>query len=104
MKKYGIFLLLLLVSLLLTPFSYAANATAEEEIKIETYYPQDILDYADLTNITHFSIEDNAIAYTLNGQDLLIYNKMDKTTSTITGFTNIQLIKYIKNKYKPQKY
>lgn len=96
MKKYGIFLLLLLVSLLLTPFSYAVNATTEEELKIETYYPQDILDYADLTNITHFSIANNAIAYTLNGQDLLMYNKLDKMTTTITGFTNIKLIKYVK--------
>jgi len=95
MKKYGIFLLLLLVSILLTPFSYDVKALDEDSLKIETYYPKDVLDYADLTDIKHFSINDNAIAYTLNGQELLIYNKTNKTTSTITGFTDIKLIKYV---------
>lgn len=94
MKKRFIFLLLLLVSLILTPLSFEVNASNEEELKIDTYYPKDVLDYADLTDIKHFSISENYIAYTLDNTNLTIYNKTLKQTSTISNFTNIKLIRY----------
>lgn len=93
MKKYLAFIFLLLVSLSLAPFSFVVKA--EEELHVETYYPTDIQDYLDLTNIKLIAVSEDNIAYSLDGLNLNIYNKTTREIHTISYFTNIKFIKYI---------
>jgi len=97
MKKYIIVLILLAVSFLLTPFSYQ-NVHAEEINQIETIYPEEILDYVNLENISSFDICENYIAYTIDKNTITIFNIHTKTYENITNFDNIIDIKFTSNK------
>lgn len=98
MKKFVWCMFLLFFSLLLQPtFSLQIRAETNEDINIDTYYPENILDYADLTNISYFSNNDHYIAYTLDNTNLIIFNKVNRKYTTISGFNSIIKIKYIEN-------
>jgi len=97
MKKVFFSLIILVVSIMLAPFSYK-SVNAEETIQIETIYPEDILDYTNLTNISTFSINDNFIAYTLDKSTLTLLKKSTREYFKIEGFNNISKIKFAKDK------
>lgn len=97
MKKYIIALILLAVSFMLTPFSYQ-YIEANEIQKIETIYPENILDYVNLENISSFDICDNYIAYTLDKSTLTIFDINHKSYKQINGFNNIIKIKFTTEK------
>lgn len=93
MKKYIIALILLAVSFMLTPFSYQ-NIQAQEAQKIETIYPENIIDYVNLENISSFDISENYIAYTLDKSTLTIFDINNRSYTHITEFNNIIKIKF----------
>lgn len=98
MKKFVWCMFLLLFSLLLQPtFSLQVSAETQKNLNIKTYYPENILDYADLTNVSFFSNNDNYIAYTLDNTNLIVFEKATRKYTTITGFNTITKIKYIDN-------
>lgn len=93
MKKIIFSVFLIVLSIFLSPVSVFTNA--EEEIQINTLYPENILDYTDLTNISNIAINDNFIAYSLNKTDLILFNKSNREYTTISNFNNINKLKYI---------
>lgn len=97
MRKYISILILLLVSIVLAPFSYS-KIYASEDISYKTIYPENILDYTNLTNISKFSINDNYIVYTLDQSTITLFNKNTREYSNISGFNNILKIKATNNK------
>lgn len=100
MKKRILLFLLLVISVFITPFSYK-KVSAEESIDINTIYPNSIIDYTDLTNISLFSIKpienedtiNHTIAYTLDKSTLIVFFEETKEYIEISGFNNIKKIK-----------
>jgi len=74
-----------------------AETQSEPELSINTLYPQDILDYQDLSNITNISQNNNYIAYTLDTNFLKIIHKTTRSSINVDDFDNIIEIKYVKN-------
>ena len=75
MKKVYFGLFLLVLSIMLTTFSYI-QANAEEDsqtTEIETIYPENILDYTNLSGISAFDINNDYIVYTKNKSDIIIF-------------------------------
>lgn len=95
MKKVTLGLFMLCLSIMLTLFSYA-NIYAEENYS-ETIYPNNIIDYADLTNISSFDINNNYIAYTLDKSNVILFEINTRKYTTFSGFSNIIKIKLTDN-------
>jgi len=77
--------------LLIAPFSYSVNA--EAKLEINTYYPNDVMEYANLTNVSNVTTNDNYIAYTTNNV-INIFNKKDRSINQIENIDNILKIKF----------
>ena len=77
MKKVYFGLFLLVLSIMLTTFSYI-QVNAEETsntTEIETIYPENILDYTNLSEISAFDINNEYIIYTQNKSDITLFEK-----------------------------
>lgn len=99
MKKVYFGLFLLVLSIMLTTFSYI-QANAEEDsqtTEIETIYPENILDYTNLSGISAFDINNDYIVYTKNKSDIIIFEKKARNYKTISGFSYISKIKFASN-------
>ena len=99
MKKVYFGLFLLVLSIMLTTFSYIqVNAEEYSQItEIETIYPENILDYTNLTGISAFDINDDYIVYTKNKTDIILFEKKTRNYKTISGFSDISKIKFASN-------
>ena len=98
MKKWLGFLLILISFIFVgnsTIFSYAEET--EEEIKISTLYPENVLYYQNLDNIDNIAVNDNFIAYNQSSTKLSILNKETKNLIEINNFTNILDFKFVSN-------
>lgn len=96
MKKFLLGILLLISSFFIMPSSLSVNAESTTQLlDISTVYPKEVEDYHDLSEISHMSADDNYIAYTLNNIDIIVYQKVNKKTFTISGFTGIKDIKLV---------
>lgn len=93
MKKCIISIFFLIASLILAPFSYT-QVSAETSVELNTIYPEDVLDYTNLTNISSFAVSEDYIAYTLDRNTLTIFNIDTKQYRNIAGFNNILDIKF----------
>ena len=99
MKKVYFGLFLLVLSIMLTTFSYI-QVNAEEDYQmteIETIYPENILDYTNLTGISAFDINDDYIVYTKNKTDIILFEKKTRNYKTISDFSDIGKIKFASN-------
>ena len=99
MKKVYFGLFLLVLSIMLTTFSYI-QVNAEEDsqtTEIETIYPENILDYTNLSGISAFDINDDYIVFTKNKSDIIIFEKKARNYKTISGFSQISKIKFASN-------
>ena len=96
MKKVILGLFLLVVSILPCFFSYA-YVYAEQDEQISTIYPNNVLDYVNLDNISAFDINEKYISYTTNKVDLNIYNIDTKENRLVKGFNSITRIKFAGN-------
>lgn len=95
MKKITMSLFLLCLSIMLTLFSYGnINAMA---LQTETIYPENIVDYTDLTNISSFDIGQEYIAYTLDKKSVILFEKSTRTYTSFDNFSNITKIKLTNN-------
>jgi len=99
MKK--IILRLLLISILILTSIVSINSSAEtvsEEttsLNIETFYPNNILDYQNLQDISYVATHSDYLAYTISNNYLYILNKNTRQSITLTDFSNIYDIKFI---------
>lgn len=96
MKKVYFGLFLLVLSIMLTTFSYI-QVNAEETsntTEIETIYPENILDYTNLSGISAFDINNDYIIYTKNKNDIILFEKETRDYTTISGLNEINKIKF----------
>jgi len=91
MKKILVIFTIIAIALLIAPFSYSVNA--EAKLEINTYYPNDVMEYANLTNVSNVTTNDNYIAYTTNNV-INIFNKKDRSINQIENIDNILKIKF----------
>jgi len=102
MKKF-----ILLIALILTAFMFSFN---NQQVKADTfsdntlifaYYNDKAKYYDNLEGITEFSLNNDIIVYTLDGQTINILNKSTKQVSSLTRFgltfNNIVNIELTKN-------
>lgn len=97
MKKW-LSLILILIS-----FVFVGNSTifsrAEEinnELKISTLYPENVLHYQNLENIKNIAVNDKYIAYNLsNNSNLLLLNKTTKNLIEVTNNESIFDFKFV---------
>ena len=71
---------------MLTTFSYI-QVNAEEDsqtTEIETIYPENILDYTNLSEISAFDINNEYIIYTQNKSDITLFEKVIESLRTTT--------------------
>lgn len=94
MKKVTLGLFLVCLSIMLTFFSYGSVYALGTP---NTIYPDNILEYVDLTNISAFDINDKYIAYTLDKSTVTLFCKENREYSIFSGFTNISKIKLTSN-------
>ena len=95
MKKVTLGLFLVCLSIMLTFFSY--GQVYAEQISIDTIYPENIVDYIDLTNISYFDINDEYIAYTLDNSSVTLFKKDSREYISFSGFNGISKIKLTNN-------
>ena len=100
MKRFLFLIFILLVSIMIAPFSiqsYAENSNnAQDNAQdFETYYPKNILEYSNLDGVSKITSNSEYLAYTISNK-LFIINKNTKETKTYS-FENIQKIKFINN-------
>ncbi|MBE5757480.1 MAG: hypothetical protein E7345_00930 [Clostridiales bacterium] len=99
MKKILLALIILATAVFVAPFSYKVQA--EESIKIETLYPsyiknekiEKVIEYADLTDISLMTTDNNYIAYASNDK-LNIFDNSNKTTKEVANIEKIKKIKF----------
>ena len=91
MKKILVIFTIIAIALLIAPFSYSVNA--EAKLEINTYYPNDVMEYANLTKVSNVTTNDNNIAYTTNNV-INIFNKKDRSINQIENIDNILKIKF----------
>ena len=96
MKKAILFTFLLLLSVIFTPFfqSYVL-AIEDNQFQPTTIYPEEIIDYVDLNNISTFAINQDYIVYTLDKSKLTIYQIETRQFYYIDNFNNINKIKFL---------
>lgn len=95
MKKILLAITALLLSFLFLPNTSIVRAEeSNTSLEVNTLYPENILDYHNLTDIEESTMNDNYIAYTLNSQ-LIIFNKNNKQSIYIDDYRNIVEIKFI---------
>ena len=75
-------------------FSYAEE---NEELEISTYYPENVLYYQNLNNISNISVNEQFIAYNVNSTAVNILNKTNKEPLEINSFNNIIDYKFVSN-------
>lgn len=75
-------------------FSYAEE---NEELEISTYYPENVLYYQNLNNISNISVNEQFIAYNVNSTTVNILNKTNKELLEINSFNNIIDYKFVSN-------
>lgn len=100
MKKYIYLILICLMCFFLTSAIPIANAEEDNSFlspTINTIYPEDIIDYADLIDVTYVTTNNYYIAYTVNTNQLYITNATSKNTIKITDYNNIMDIKFVQN-------
>lgn len=98
MKKYLLGIFLLILSVFTLPITQIVSAeTANTEININTLYPNGVLDYHNLDNISQMTVNDEYIAYTLDNSSIKIFNKDTRQVIEVDNFTNITELKYTKN-------
>lgn len=95
MKKFCLSLILLSLSIMLAFFSY--DLVFAKESNYTTIYPNNILDYTNLTNISSFDINDNYICYTTDKSSIILFEKSTKNYTTFNGLSNISKIKLYNN-------
>lgn len=95
MKKVTVGLFLITLSIMLTLFSY--GKVSAQELDTEVIYPNNIVDYTDLTNISSFDINNNYIAYTLDKQNVVLFEKSTRKYTVFSNFSNISKIKLTSN-------
>lgn len=93
MKKVILGLFLVCLSIITAVFLPCPVKANEDNIKINTIYPEGVLDYVNLTNINCFDINNDYICYSLNDNNLHIYNLHDKNETVLEGFNKINKIK-----------
>ncbi|MGN0960712.1 MAG: hypothetical protein ACI4PF_00765 [Christensenellales bacterium] len=99
MRKYLLGILLLLISIFSVPNTTYVKAEnlEDNEIVINTLYPNGVLDYQNLTSISQVSVNNNYIAYTLDNTSLTILNKVNRKVTSANNFTYIYDIKFVEN-------
>lgn len=95
MKKVTIGMFLVALSILLTLFSYGNVYALQSDTEI--VYPENIIDYTDLTNISSFDINNNYIVYTLDKQKVILFEKSTRKYTFFDNFSNISKIKLAGN-------
>lgn len=99
MKKYLLGFFLLIICLFISPSTMflRANSTSSQELEISTYYPNGVIEYQDLTNINHLTVNNDFIAYTLSSHEIYVLNKNTRTTLKFDTFSSIHQIKFVHN-------
>ena len=98
MKKYLLGFFLLILCLFISPSTMFLKAnSSSQELEISTYYPDGVIEYKDLTNINHLTVNNDFIAYTLSDSELYIVNKTNRTTIKFDSFESIYQIKFVNN-------
>lgn len=94
MKKIILSLILVFLCVIITPFFTIVYA--DEDVKINTIYPENIIDYEDLTNIEHLTIDNQNVAYVTSNTDekITIINKTTREKIYINDITNILDMKF----------
>lgn len=95
MKKISLGLFLVCLSIMLGFFSY--EKIWASEISPSTIYPENIVDYVDLSNISAFDINDSYIAYTTDKSRVALFEKSNRTYRYFDGFENISKITLTNN-------
>lgn len=97
MRKLYFVLLFTLFSFFLAPQKVviSADSVSTDEFKTHTVYTENIIDYVDLENINKISVNEENIAYTLDNETLVIFNKSDKSYKAINNFNNIKKIAFV---------
>ncbi len=76
-------------------FSYADEK--DNNLEISTYYPENVLYYQNLNNISNISVNNQYIAYNVSKNSLNILNKNTKNLINIDNFNNIVDFKLVSN-------
>ncbi|MBE5738273.1 MAG: hypothetical protein E7354_00860 [Clostridiales bacterium] len=100
MRKIALAIFILLFGLFFAPNNYKVFANAETNptnstLEIETIYTDNVLEYANLNNISKIATNNTHIAYSLNNSDIYIFDKSTKETISISSFVNINKIKFV---------
>ncbi len=95
LKIYLSVIFVALMVMVLLPSSFRVVHANEPSLEIETYYPDNVVDYTNLHGISEISATQNDIAYTLDKNNLIIFEKNTRSYTEITGFNNIKDLKYI---------
>ena len=93
MKKVILGLFFVCLSIITAVFFSCPVNASDKDITINTIYPEGVLDYVNLTNINCFDINNDYICYSLNDNNLHIYNLHDKNEIVLGGFHKISNIK-----------
>lgn len=79
---------------MLSAVFFPRQVYADTTTEIDTIYPNDIIEYVDLTNISNFDITYDYVCYTLDNQKVTLFCMSSKKYSEFDGFDDIQKIKF----------
>ncbi len=96
MKKFAVAFFILLFGLFFAPSRSVISADAvEDNLQISTIYTDSVLEYSNLTNISKLTVNEDNIAYSLDGTNIIVLNKTTRETITIENSISIIDIKFI---------
>lgn len=103
MRKFALAIFILLFGLIFAPNKQLISAEEinnpnTNNIVIDTIYTDNIVEYKNLNGISKLAINDHYIVYSLDNNNLDLFNKETKETTTITDFGSINKIKFIGDK------
>lgn len=93
MKRLCLGLTLVCICILSAVF-FPRQVFASSTFEIETIYPNDVIEYVDLTNISSFDITNDYVCYTLDKQKVTIFCMSTKTYLDFDGFNDIKKIRF----------
>ena len=100
MKKL-LSLLILIICLItcnkLHVFTSAQQTNTDDDLIINTLYPDDITDYQNLDNLTSIASNNNFIAYVIDNSTINVIDISTKDKIVINDFTYVSDIKFINN-------
>lgn len=84
MKRFFVSFFIIMIGILLTPNFYSVYAdNVNDELEVLTIYTDDILEYQNIDGISKLAVGENYIAYSLDNENIKVFNINTKTYGEI---------------------